>query len=187
MTGTNVPPGTNPDPDYDQLTAIFDQFAPPLYKYVLQICHDPVVGDNIVGDVFAQLVEQWVAGKGRPPDIQSYLYQTAYDSALQNLRDQGDHIDAALQRTTFSTSQIGERAKREALLSALKKELTREQHHLMVLLFLQEFSIDEAARILGIPVENALAQLRDIQQLIDKHPELKIDLYLVLKRRRKPK
>ena len=45
--------------DEEALTAIFDQFAPAIYKYTLRLCHDQIVADNIVGDVFAQLLEQF--------------------------------------------------------------------------------------------------------------------------------
>jgi DNA-directed RNA polymerase specialized sigma24 family protein len=64
--------------DEEALTAIFDQFAPAIYKYTLRLCHDQIVADNIVGDVFAQLLEQFGAGKGPRTNLRSYLYQTAY-------------------------------------------------------------------------------------------------------------
>ena len=41
--------------DEEALTTIFDEFAPAIYKYTLRLSHDPIIADNIVGDVFAQL------------------------------------------------------------------------------------------------------------------------------------
>ena len=73
--------------DEDALTAIFDQFAPAIYKYTLRLCHDPIVADNIVGDVFAQLLEQFAAGKGPRTNLRSYLYQTAYHLVVDRSRD----------------------------------------------------------------------------------------------------
>jgi hypothetical protein len=35
--------------DEEALTAIFDQFAPAIYKYTLRLCHDPIVADKIWG------------------------------------------------------------------------------------------------------------------------------------------
>jgi len=49
--------------DEEALTAIFDEFAPAIYKYALRLCHDAITADNIVGDVFAQLLEQFAGGK----------------------------------------------------------------------------------------------------------------------------
>ena len=73
--------------DEEALTAIFDQFAPAIYKYTLRLCHDPIVADNIVGDVFAQLLEQFGAGKGPRTNLRSYLYQTAYHLVVDRSRD----------------------------------------------------------------------------------------------------
>ena len=73
--------------DEEALTAIFDQFAPAIYKYTLRLCHDQIVADNIVGDVFAQLLEQFAAGKGPRTNLRSYLYQTAYHLVVDRSRD----------------------------------------------------------------------------------------------------
>ena len=57
--------------DEDALTTIFDSYAPAIYKYALRLCHDPIEADNIVGDVFSQLLEQFAGGKGPRTNLRS--------------------------------------------------------------------------------------------------------------------
>ena len=74
--------------DEEALTAIFDQFAPAIYKYTLRLCHDPIVADNIVGDVFAQLLEQFELGdsfKGKE-DLFLSLYEERIERRRGELR-----------------------------------------------------------------------------------------------------
>ena len=48
--------------DRDALIAIFDQYSPVLYRYSLRLCADPIVADQIVGDVFSRYLEQVAVG-----------------------------------------------------------------------------------------------------------------------------
>jgi DNA-directed RNA polymerase specialized sigma24 family protein len=75
----------------EALTAIFDEYAPSIYRYATRFTHDPIIADNIVGDVFSQLLDQFSAGKGPRENLRSYLFQTAYHLAVDNVRD-GQHL-----------------------------------------------------------------------------------------------
>jgi len=131
--------------DEDALTAIFDQYAPAIYKYTLRLCHDPIQADNIVGDVFAQLLEQFAAGKGPRTNLRSYLYQTAYHLVVDRSRD-NQHtapLEVAVDRLdrgqlTPTQTQIEERVMMEALISAMNSELTDDQRHVIILRFLED-------------------------------------------------
>lgn len=187
MKDTNPQTKPNRNPDSDELIAIFDQFAPAVYKYTVRLCHDPILADHIVGDVFAQLLEEVASGKGRPANLRCYLYQMAYRSVVQNLGNQRDQTLAGPHKAAPSAPWNDEQEKNEALVSALHNELSEEQRHLMILLFLEDFSLEDTGNILGTPVDSILANLRDIQRLIDKHPEFPMDVSLLLKKKRKPK
>ncbi len=167
--------------DEDALSAIFDEFAPAIYKYTLRLCHDPIIADNIVGDVFAQLLEQFAGGKGPRTNLRSYLYQTAYHLVVDRSRD-NQHtapLDVAVGtyekgRFTPTQTQIEERVMMEALITAMNTELTEDQRHVIILRFLEDFSLKETAEIIGKEVNNikviqnrGIARLRkamDLQQ-----------------------
>jgi RNA polymerase sigma-70 factor (ECF subfamily) len=159
--------------DEDALTAIFDQFAPAIYKYTLRLCRDSLVADNIVGDVFAQLLEQFAAGKGPRTNLRSYLYQTAYHLVVDRSRDNQHNAPLDVAIGTYekgqiapTQSQIEERVMMEALISAMNHELTEDQRHVIILRFLEDFSLKETAEIIGKEVNNIkVIQNRGIARL----------------------
>ena len=160
--------------DEEALTAIFDEFAPAIYKYTLRLCHDAIVADNIVGDVFAQLLEQFAAGKGPRTNLRSYLYQTAYHLVVDRSR-YNQHtapLEIAVNMTGKGQSaiptqtQIEERVLMEGLVTAMNSELTEDQRHVVILRFLEDFSLKETAEIVGKDVNNIkVIQNRGIAKL----------------------
>jgi RNA polymerase sigma-70 factor (ECF subfamily) len=159
--------------DEEALTAIFDQFAPAIYKYTLRLCHDQIVADNIVGDVFAQLLEQFGQGKGPRTNLRSYLYQTAYHLVVDRSRDNQHNAPLEVAVNSYAggqfaptQSQIEERVMMEALISAMNTELTEDQRHVIILRFLEDFSLKETAEIIGKEVNNIkVIQNRGIAKL----------------------
>jgi RNA polymerase sigma-70 factor, ECF subfamily len=159
--------------DEDALTKIFDEYAPAIYKYVLRLSRDPIEADNIVGDVFSQLLEQFAAGKGPRTNLRSYLYQTAYHLVVDHSRDNKHTapLEVAVNlndagRAVPTHTQIEERILMEALVSAMNSELTEDQRHVIILRFLEDFSLKETAQIVGKEVNNVkVIQNRGISKL----------------------
>ena len=136
--------------DEDSLIAIFDQYAPPIDKYALRLCHEPRVGDDIVGDVFAHLLDQFAIGRGPRADPRLWLYQTAYSSIVKYLRDVQPNslmepVVSAFEKSEKQPQETTQETK-EALFHALHNELTEDQRHVMSLYFLDDFSVKETAR-----------------------------------------
>ena len=65
---------------------IFDLYASALYNYALRLGHDPILADQVVGDVFAQLLEHFSSSKGPKTNLRAYLYQTAYHMIIDHGR-----------------------------------------------------------------------------------------------------
>lgn len=159
--------------DEEAFTAIFDSYAPAIYKYALRLCHDPIEADNIVGDVFSQLLEQFANGRGPRTNLRSYLYQTAYHLVVDRSRDNKHTapLEVAInvqekERTVPTATQIEERVLMEALVSAMNSELTEDQRHVIILRFLEDFSLKETAQIIGKEVNNVkVIQNRGIAKL----------------------
>ena len=175
MKNTNA----NRNLDEEGLTAIFDQYALTIYKYALRFCHDSIAGDNIVGDTFAELLEQTSFGKGLPSDIRPYLYQITYNRLIQGLRD-GQYkrslapVLSAQEKASLSQSQPQDEREeiKEGLISALDNELTEDQRHMLVLHLLEGFGIEESAVILGKKTSELKASLGSIRSIIEGHPDL---------------
>src|ERR1041384_7571189 len=90
--------------DHEALIQIFDLYASPLYKYALRLCRDPIVADHIVGDVFANLREQFPADKAPATHLRSYLYETAYHLIIDQSRS--SQHSAPLDVLTWSRPEV---------------------------------------------------------------------------------
>ena len=155
----------------EALVAIFDLYAAPLYNYALRLCNDPVAADNVVGDVFAKFLDQLAAGKGPNTNLRSYLYQTTYHLIVDEARL--SHRQAPLEvieyrqgngRTSFTS--LEDRVLLDALVMAIRNDLTEDQRHVIVLRFLEGFSLRETADIIGKQVYNVkVIQNRGIAKL----------------------
>ena len=145
--------------DEQALVKIFDQYSSPLFKYILRLCGDPVMADHVVGDVFARLLDQLAAGNGPASNLRSYLYQTAYhrliDEARVSRRKVSFETAAWLQQNAGSNSlSLEEQVLYKLILHAIGHELSADQRHVIVLRFLEGFSLAETALIMGKKVNH---------------------------------
>src|SRR5258706_11444721 len=147
--------------DVEAITAIFDRFSPAIYKYSLRICHDPIVAEKIVGNVFEQLVEQYTTGKAPTKNLRTQLYQAAYQLLLNHSRANPQNALFEAASVTYRDKQFAPKASwteeqvaMEALVLALNTELTYEQRHVVILRFLEDFSLKETSEIIGKEVNH---------------------------------
>ena len=155
----------------DALAEVFDLYAPALYNYILRTGRDPILADHIVGDVFAKFLDQLAAGKGPNTNLRSYLYQATYHLVVDEARS--SHRAAPLEvieftqgnGRTFFTS-LEDRVLLDALVMAIRNDLTEDQRNVIVLRFLEGFSLRETADIIGKQVYNVkVIQNRGIAKL----------------------
>jgi RNA polymerase sigma-70 factor (ECF subfamily) len=158
--------------DKEALVKIFDLYSLALYKYALRLCRDSVTADHIVGDVFVKLLEQLSAGNGPRSNLRSYLYEMTHhriiDEARYSRREVSLEVADWLQKDADSTAPgLEDQDLLKQVLHDIQYELTDDQRHVIVLRFLEEFSIRETAAILGKKADHvrviqsrALAALR---------------------------
>lgn len=143
----------------EALVEIFDLYSPALYNYAFRMCNDSLTADCIVGDVFAKLLEQFSIGKGPTANLRSYLYETAYHLVVDEARY--SRRGAPLEAVEFLNSErfsvlisMENRVLFEAVLRAIRDDLTEDQRHVVILRFLEGFSLQETAAIIGKEVGN---------------------------------
>jgi RNA polymerase sigma-70 factor (ECF subfamily) len=156
----------------DALVKIFDLYSSALYNYALRLCGDPVSADQIVGDVFVKLLEQFSAGNGPSTNLRSYLYEITYHRIIDELRDSQRTVPLEAVASLRQDGPSGflnweDQILFKQLLHIMRHELTDDQRHVIILRFLEEFSLQETATILGKNVNSikviqnrALAKLR---------------------------
>ncbi len=139
--------------DKEALVKIFDLYSSALYKYALRLCGDPVTADHIVGDVFAKLLDQLAAGNGPRDNLRSYLYETTYHRMIDETRYSKRRVslevtDSLRQDANSIFLSVEDQILFKQILHAIQNELTDDQRHVIILRFLEEFSIRETAAIL---------------------------------------
>jgi RNA polymerase sigma-70 factor (ECF subfamily) len=158
--------------DKTALTTIFDLYSPALYKFISRLIHDPVLSDQIVANVFEFLVAELGAGRGPRASIRPYLYQTAYRLVVERFRDIHPHaslevaIRAHQEDKSIAEHRSDDRVMMAALLSTMNTELSEDQRIVIILRFLEDFSLKETAEIIGKDVNNVkVIQNRGIAKL----------------------
>jgi len=151
--------------DQEALIAIFDEYAPAIYKYLLRLGIFPQEADQIVGDVFARLLEKIADGKGPHKNLRSYLFQIAYHLVVDQARERQriaplDVADTVKEETKPVHSLAEEKMLFDKLSIAMERELTEEQRIVMVLRFQEDFSLKETAEIIGKNI-NAVKALQN--------------------------
>lgn len=144
--------------DEGALASVFDSYAPILYKYAMRLCGSQDESDDIVGHVFSVLLEHLKKGRGPRTNLRSYLFQIAYHKIVDNARDRQrttplDQIHSV--KSEERLTEIQEEKEQIARLDAVIKELlTPNQRHVILLRFIEDFSLKETAEITGKSVNN---------------------------------
>jgi RNA polymerase sigma-70 factor, ECF subfamily len=151
--------------DPDAIGQIFDLYANALFKYAVRLCHDTAKADQIIGDVFAKLLEHLSAGKGPRTNLRSYLYQITYHEVVEHSRDAAhvssmDEAMAMPDGTMSVAGQVEEQELLRELEAAVAYGLTEEQRHVIMLRYVEGFSLQETAEITGKKV-NAISVLQN--------------------------
>jgi len=158
--------------DGDALREIFELYAPALYKYAFRQCKQSDLADELVGMVFDRFVQQLSDGRHPGINLRTILYEITYGILIRDVR-YTNHLWAANRTISGQryrwTIEPGsdEKMLLDALQRALLHDLTEDQRHVILLRFVEEFSLKETAAITGKKVNNvkviqnrAIASLR---------------------------
>lgn len=145
--------------DGDALIEIFDLYAPTLYKYAFRLCHSAEIADQIVGDVFAKLFEHLSVGMAPRANLRSYLYEMAYhlivdEASYSNQWALIKSVDFTYSDGYATSANAEDRVLFEAVLHAIMNDLTQDQQQVLILRFMEGFSLKETAAIIGKKVGN---------------------------------
>jgi RNA polymerase sigma-70 factor (ECF subfamily) len=106
-----------------------------------------------VGDVFAKFMEQLAKGKGPLNNLRSYLFEITYNSIIDEIRYISHQASIDLVDSysygKFSVNPDIEKKLDLEKVSQAVQNLSPTQQHVIILRFLEGFSIGETASILG--------------------------------------
>jgi RNA polymerase sigma-70 factor, ECF subfamily len=136
----------------DVPTAIFEQYAPALYKYAFRFYQSAMIADRVVGDIFARFLEQLSIGRYSGINLRLDLYIIAYDILVREARYCNYFVPAEskiLKHADPMVQDIEDPQLFRNLQHALLHKLTDDQRHVVILRFVEGFSIKETALITG--------------------------------------
>jgi RNA polymerase sigma-70 factor (ECF subfamily) len=136
------------------LAEIYDEYFPALHKYVRRTCSDPHLADNIVGDVFARLLDQLSSGKGPSANLRSYLFTATQNLLVDQIRyfqrqAPLEVVDVSLSGEVPAHLQSENQILLAAIVQTIQEELTENQRQVIALRFVEGYSLRETAAMLG--------------------------------------
>ena len=170
--------------DQRALVAIFDRYAVELYNYVLRMCSDPNKADNVVGEVFSIFLEQLSAGKKFQSNLRSHLYKMTYRLIADGSRL--SRREASLELADFDpdngNGNHSRKSKQEnkmlldTVILAIKNHMTPDQRHVIVLRYVEGFSLLETAEIIGKKANSVMAiqnrAIENVRKVLDQEARI---------------
>jgi RNA polymerase sigma-70 factor, ECF subfamily len=148
--------------DAEALTQVFDLYASSIYKYAFRHCGNAIIADQIVGDVFAKLLEQLSQGNGPNSNIRSYLFEIAHHQIVDEVRHYNrttsiEKLEFSLHDAKHTDLVVEDEMLMDVVLRVIENDLTEDQRHVIILRFMEDFSLKETAQIMGKTVTNIKA------------------------------
>lgn len=147
----------------ENITAIYERFSVPIYKFARRLCGDEVIAQDIVSETFTRLVEKLAVGKGPQTNTRSYLYQTAYHLFIDHARDSRRYAplevaeNAVDDKAGLPEERVQKRAAIRQVIGLAKTRLSSDQRAVVALRLVEGFSLKASAQILGRRVNDIKA------------------------------
>lgn len=148
-----MPSSTPPD-----VAALYDRYAPELYRYIYQRLGAKAIAEDLTAEVFVRVLGMTRA----PDDWRAYLYRIAHNLVVDYFRKHPRVLEEPHEFLVDDHNDPVERAELAEEQRRLRKaiaRLTPDQQQVVVLKFVQEMSNAEVARIMNKP-EGAVKALQ---------------------------
>lgn len=169
--------------DRTALTAVYDQYHPLLYRYIIRQVNDAETARELTAVVFERFLAAIKNGNGPETQLKAWLYRTAHNLVIDFYRRQAHRNHLPLPDTLPSHGvtpcQLAEQhLLGEQVITALQT-LTPEQQQVITLKFLEGFSNAEVATLMDKPI-GAVKSLQHrglarLQQLLAPQPTQPIE------------
>jgi RNA polymerase sigma-70 factor (ECF subfamily) len=150
-------PSKQPDSfDGSALAAIYDEFYPPIYRYIYRQVSDLETARDLTSEVFHRLLQAVQKGNGPRQDTRAWLYRTAHNIVVDHYRRQQhrQHLPLYEHVADDDADPVSEAEDRLAVAKVRQalNHLTPDQRQVISLKFLAGFSNMEVAHVMNKPV-----------------------------------
>jgi len=152
---------------------LFRRYQLPLYVYVFELAHDEQTSLDLVQETFIAAVRH--IGSLRDDDkFGSWLFGIAHQKCIQRWRKQRreevllDEIPESADEFEGSPDDLLIRQEQEAEFMELLNQLPLPQRSVLLLHFVEDFSLEEIAGITGIPIGTVKSRLHYAKKSLRK-------------------
>jgi RNA polymerase sigma-70 factor (ECF subfamily) len=157
--------------------ALFRRYQLPLYVYVFELVHDEQTSLDLVQETFIAAVRH-VGSLREDAKFGSWLFGIAHQKCIQRWRKQDrdellrDEIAAGPDEFENSPDDLLIRQEQEAEFMNLLNQLPLPQRSVLLLHFVEDFSLEEIAGITGTPIGTVKSRLhyakRALRKILEK-------------------
>lgn len=152
---------------------LFQRYQLPLYVYVFELVHDEQSSLDIVQETFISAARH-IGSLQQDEKFGSWLFGIAHQKCIQRWRKQSRE-NAALEEVADTPTEVEEdpselliRQEQEAEFMKLLNQLSLPQRSVLLLYFLEDFSIEEIAGITGASLGTVKSRLHYAKKALKK-------------------
>ncbi len=152
---------------------LFHRYQLPLYVYVFELVHDEQASLDLVQETFIAAVRH-IGSLRDDAKFGSWLFGIAHQKCIQRWRKQGreevllDEIPDALDEFQSSPDDLLIRQEQEAEFMNLLNQLPLPQRAVLLLHFVEDFSIEEIAGITGVQLGTVKSRMHYAKRALRK-------------------
>ena len=144
-------------PTKQDLIEIYEQHNPGIYRYAIRLLGDKTTAEDCVSETFSRLLQAIRRGGGPTENVRAYLYRVAHNWITdfyrrQPLPEVSMEIDEQVEPGSNPAAKVSEAMERERVRVSLLR-LPSEQQQIIQLRFLEDWSHEEVAQVLGKTVD----------------------------------
>jgi RNA polymerase sigma-70 factor (ECF subfamily) len=152
---------------------LFRRYQLPLYAYVFELVHDEQATLDVVQETFIAAVRH-VGGLREDDKFGSWLFGIAHQRCIQRWRK---HTRDEMLREEFDPVRGGAesgpddlliRREEEAGFMKLLEQISPPQRSVLLLHFIEDFSLEEIAGITGVPLGTVKSRMHQAKQAMRK-------------------
>ena len=160
--------------------ALFRRYQLPLYAYVFELVHEEQASLEVVQETFIAAVRH-LDGLREDAKFGSWLFGIAHQKCIQRWRKRAreemlrDELLAADAELDSGPDDLLLRREQEDRFMKLLEQLPLPQRSVLLLHFIEEFSLEEIAGITGVPLGTVKSRMhharRALRELWEAHEE----------------
>ncbi len=142
--------------DRAALAAVYDEYQPPIYRYVYRLVGEVEIARDLTSEVFHRFLQAMRNGGGPEHHLSAWLYRAAHNAVVDHYRrrEHRQHLplDEELVSAADDPAETAEHSRSVAQVRAALQQRTPDQQQVIALKFLEGLSNEEVAAILEKPV-----------------------------------